>query len=248
MSHMAKLTKQESKLHNQALDLVHSDKRLTFEDKLFVLENFQESQNNSNSLAGAFFTPWGLARDTAIDVGDGSVVDMCAGIGALSLAVQQRCNVTNHLCVELNPDYYLVGKRIVPEATWVNQDVFEASEWIKELIGPFDTAISNPPFGAIKTADNYRGVYTGSEFEYKLITTASEIARFGVFILPQQSVPFKYSGVRCFERVSSNKHDKFIKQTGIILEPGCGVDTSLYLKQWHGVSPLCEIVTTEFQS
>lgn len=38
---MARLTKQETKLHQQTLDLVHSDKILTFDEKEFILQNYQ---------------------------------------------------------------------------------------------------------------------------------------------------------------------------------------------------------------
>lgn len=62
----------------------------------------------------------------------------------------------------------------------------------------------------------------------------------------QQSAPFAYSGVRQYERRVSGKCAKFIEQTGIFLNPGCGVDTSYYLDDWKDVKPLCEIVLSDF--
>lgn len=243
---MAKLTKQESKLHLKALDLIHSDKVLTMSDKLFVLENYQESSGNTNSLAGAFFTPWGLACDTMLEVLDGEIiVDLCSGIGCLTLAALNNKIPQALISVELNPEYYEIGKRLSPESYWINGDVFDVlNDELSGLSGV--SVISNPPFGQIGTGKSYKGDYTGGEFEFKLISAAKKIASHGTFILPQGSTPFKYSGSQYFQNVTSNKYDKFAKQTGLEFEFNCGISTEQYLKQWHGVSPLCEIVTVGY--
>ena len=235
-----KLTKQQSKLHLQAMDLVHSDKRLTWEERKFILDNYAEAQGQLNALAGAFFTPYGLARDTSIEVGfsdgGGSIVDLCAGIGMLSFACEGKgADIT---CVEFCAEYVTVGRRVVPSANWVQADVFSTT-------GRFDFAISNPPFGGIK-GDNFQGKYTGGQFEYKVIELASTLATYGVFILPQQSAPFRLSGVRHFEESEGDKARKFREQTGIEMQPSCGIDTSMYLDEWKGVSPMCEVVCCEF--
>lgn len=241
---MAKLTKAETKRHNQIQDLINSDKALTYEEKIFILENFHEGAYTNNSELGAFFTPMGLARDFTIDACEsGSVVDLCAGIGMLSFSMVNHyyhCPPREIVCVELNRTYYELGRRIVPEATWIHGDALTT-----EFDCIFDEAISNPPFGNIKTSD-WRGKYSGSEFEFKLIERASQIAHTGAFIIPQMSSGFKYSANRYFEWTSSNKVDKFKKETGIDMQPGCGVDTGIYKDHWNGVSPICEIVCCEF--
>ena len=247
---MAKLTKEQSKKHTQVMELVNSDRALTYDEKVFVLENYHESQGQLNSLAGAFFTPPGLARDFSIEVPDNcSVIDLCAGIGALSFPLIHHYNTKRDItCVERCVEYVQVGRRILPEATWINDDVFDHDYFNFDFLSrnsPFDVAISNPPFGRIKE-DTYKGAYTGGEFEYKVIELASRIANYGIFILPQQSAPFAYSGVRQYERRVSGKCAKFIEQTGIFLNPGCGVDTAFYLEDWKGVKPLCEIVLSDF--
>lgn len=237
---MAKLSKQQMKLHNQAMDLVHSDKVLKRDERMFILQNFQEGFNQANSLAGAFFTPLMLSRDTCIEINSNqSVVDLCAGIGGLSFWLDRDNEVT---CVELNPNYIEVGKRVNPYAKWIQMDALEYCETTTDR---FVNALSNPPFGNIKTSD-YKGLYTGSDFEYKIIEAASKVAEFGVFIIPQSSAPFRLSGVREYSDKMETKCKKFVDQTGIEMTPGCGVDTSIYLKEWHGVSPMCEIVTVEY--
>lgn len=244
---MAKLTKAETKKHNQIMDLVESDKALTYEEKLFIIENFHEGAFTNNSELGAFFTPIGLARDFTLDAcTNGSVIDLCAGIGGLSFAMvhyMMYAKVREIVCVELNHTYYKLGKRIVPEATWIHGDALTT-----EFDRVFDMAISNPPFGKIKTSD-FKGKYTGAEFEYKVMERASQIARAGTFIIPQMSANFRYSGARCFEQnasTTSAKCKKFLDETGLEMVPGCGVDTSYYLEDWKGVKPLCEVVCMEF--
>lgn len=244
---MAKLTKPEAKAHAEAVALLEKDV-LTDDDRLFVMEHWQESANHVNSAAGAFFTPRGLARDAAFEVGnEGRVIDLCAGMGSLSLAVfwhgyYQRRGMGKTLelvCVELNPDYVAIGRKMLPEATWICGSIFDLPD-----LGHFDTAISNPPFGAIPGA--HGGAYTGSKFEFKTIEIASRIADYGVFIIPQQSSGFRYSGAHRFERVESRDYSKFVQQTGIELDIGMGVDTSQYRDEWHGVAPQVEIACADF--
>lgn len=243
---MAKLTKPEIKAHNEAMELVDCDRPLHDEEKEFILDNWQESATHVNSAAGAFFTPRGLASDFSIEVGGSSVklgpcIDLCAGIGSLAYHVAHRFQ--RIVCVEVNPEYARIGRRVVPEAEWIVCSAFDPR--VLDL-GIFSWAISNPPFGRIK-ADDYSGTYKGGEFEYKIIELASRIAWFGAFILPQMSAPFRYSGRQSFEREESDKVRKFREQTGIEMEPNCGIDTSIYAKDWRGVSPVCEIVVCEFE-
>ena len=146
------------------------------------------------------------------------------------------------VCVERNPDYVEIGKKLVPEATWICADVFDVLDM---NLGKFDTAISNPPFGNIKRENNSPR-YSGKDFEYHVIDIASSLADFGVFIVPQGSAGFNYSGRPYYERQKEGKAVKFQELTGLYFEAGCGVDTSIFKNEWKGVSPICEIVCVEF--
>lgn len=237
---MAKLSKEAAKKHQQALDLVHSDKVLSLDDRFFILENFHEAATNMNGLAGAFFTPEGLANDFSIEVSScKSLIDLCAGIGRLSFHCRDRAE--RIVCVEQNPEYAAVGKRVLPEAEWIVSDIFSLPD-----LGRFSMAISNPPFGAVKTGGAFKGLYSGASFEYKVIELASHIADRGAFIIPQSSAPFRYSGERAYREEITKECAKMMRQTGIVLENNCGIDTSYYKDEWHGVSPICEIVLCEF--
>jgi SAM-dependent methyltransferase len=236
-----KIPKQAAKLHNQALALTRESRRLTLDERAFVLAHFHEGAQHMNGLAGAFFTPPGLARDFALEVCGRRVLDLCAGIGMLSDAADN--GERSFVCVERNPDYVEVGRQAMPDATWVCASAFDLDAFAH--LGPFDCVISNPPFGQVP-AEGYVGTYTGSRFEYRVVETASRLAPYGVFIVPQMSAPFRYSGQTCFRKDEDEACRRFREQTGIRMEPNCGIDTAAYRGEWKGVSPLCEIVCCDF--
>ncbi|CAE6843257.1 hypothetical protein [Paraburkholderia aspalathi] len=95
-----KLTKAQTKLMTEVNKLVALDRRLTEDERLFVLENFQEGATHDNGAMGAFFTPWGLARDFSFEVPSGcrAIVDLCAGIGSLAHACEEKAK--SIVCVE----------------------------------------------------------------------------------------------------------------------------------------------------
>ncbi|MFN4017628.1 MAG: methyltransferase [Reyranella sp.] len=236
---MSKLTKKQAKAHAEAVALVKRGD-LTIDEKFFVLENWREDARHINSQAGAFFTPWELARDFAIEVHGRRIIDLCAGIGALGFMYSLGKDAIDLTCVEINPDYVAVGRAILPEATWICGDALALPD-----LGRFDCAIGNPPFGAIKRSVE-GSKYRGRSFEYHVIEAASRVADYGAFIVPQMSAPFIYSGTNSYKATNPDEYAKFSAATGIVLEPNCGIDTSTYADQWRGTSPKVEIVLAEF--
>lgn len=235
-----KLSKSEARAHARALDLIHSDRTLREDERQFVVAHYQESASQLNGLVGAFFTPPALARDFSIEVSGRRLLDLCAGIGNLAFACEHRAQ--DIVCVERCADYVAAGRRVLPQAQWIHADVFDFDF---STLGVFDCVIANPPFGRIP-AEGFKGRYTGGDFEYRLIELASRCARHGVFLLPQGSAPFKLSGQPYYSETNNPKARKFTEQTGIELSPNCGIDTEQFRKDWHGVSPVCEIVCCEF--
>lgn len=247
---MAKLTKIQARLHQQACEILAADRDLSEDEKLFVLEHWQEAAHTTHALAGAFFTPLGLARDLSIEVSGNRVIDLGAGIGHLAWSCRDLCGrrwndepARELVCVEANPTYVEVGRRVLPEATWICADLLDVPGM---GLGRFDTAIANPPFGAIARAGDAPGGYRGRRFEYHAIAVAAQLADHGAFIIPQQSAPFRYSGQPYFREQRDPELDRFENATGITLEPSCGIDTSTYAEDWHNVRPRVEVVTCDF--
>ena len=240
---MGKLTKSQTRQHEQACALLEKDE-LTFDERWFVLENWHEGANHLNTAAGAFFTPVDLACDFKLEIRGSKVIDLCAGIGVLSFMHYHRQSHDRRpeiTCIDINQAYVEVGKKVLPEATWICGDVFE----VCRDLGGFDVAIANPPFGrGVKGPAAPR--YRGPEFEFKVIDLASDLATFGAFIVPQKSAGFVFSGAPYYERREREEYRRFARQTGLHLEAGCGIDTTVHQDGWRGVSPRCEVVCCEF--
>ncbi len=243
---MAKLTKTERKYHAQAEEVLKKD-TLSESDKEFVLQHWHPAASFDVGASGAFFTPFELAKDFRIDAGQGRIIDLCAGIGSLAYWVRNFTwgadEPAELVCVEINPAYVEIGKKIVPEATWICGNVFDVPEMD---LGHFDHAIANPPFGKVNRHGRTAPRYQAAEFAYHVIDIASDIADHGAFILPTGSAPFQYSGVQCYRRCESRNYLTFEEQTGISMDAGVGIDTSLFIDQWKGTKPAVEIVCADF--
>lgn len=240
-----KLSKQDIKKHDEASEILKKDS-LSYDDQIFVFENWREDAHHVNSQRGAFFTPMSLARSfavTTIGAGSGRVIDLCAGIGALSWQLSGGYSDYEIVCVEQNPDYCEVGQKLVPNAKWICGNVFDVLDM---GLGRFDFAVSNPPFGSINRHGGNAPRYSGSGFEYHVMDIAAHISGLGAFILPQSSSGFKFSGERCFAREYSNKYERFHKQTGINLNCS-SVDCDFAKPLWRGTSPTVEIGYCDFQ-
>ncbi len=248
-----KLSKNTLKKHKEAVNILIKDV-LEHDEKLFVLEHWNPSVVNEVQYSGSFFTPYDIATNMAMETNGENVIDLCAGIGSLSFA---HYNYHKHnypeglrvVCVEQNPQYVAIGKKILPEAEWLNLSVFYLDELMLYVHkGKFDVAIGNPPYGNIKTDNVYPKIlkYTGNEFEYKVIEVAKLLANRGVFIIPQGSSPFAYSGQQCYRETNPTKYTKFKDQTGIEFGFNCGIDLSFHLDQWVGTKTQVEIITVEY--
>lgn len=141
-----KINKKGNEITSAVIDLVHSDRALTYDEKEFILLNYAGDAVGST---GAFFTPEMLSWDFIIDAGStGRCIELCAGIGRLSFDQYQRNKPEHITCVELNPEYVMIGKRVLPEAEWVTGDALTFSSSDR-----YDVVYGNPPFGKIKTSE-----------------------------------------------------------------------------------------------
>jgi hypothetical protein len=242
-----RMSKTKARAHQHACELLKKPK-LSLDDRFEVLRKWQAGASPLNGIAGAFFTPAGLARDLAVamPVCSGRIVDLCAGIGSLAFAAWRYADEPSNceiVCVEINPVYVGVGRKVLPEATWICADVFALPD-----LGRFDIAIANPPFGSTSRSGRAPR-YSGREFEFHVIDIASDCAKYGTFLVPQESAPFVFSGVQGFRWKSPaerDRYDAFSKSTGIELTENVGVDTSFYADEWEDVEVVTEIVLADF--
>ena len=88
-----------------------------------------------------------------------------------------------------------------------------------------------------------------------------KVSDYGVFLIPQRSAGFEYSGKNQYSAVHNSKYKRFMKSTGLELEFGIGVDTAyeyLYTwdyddgtttsSNWKGVNPVVEFATCSFSN
>lgn len=246
---MVRLSKRNRKLHDQAVSLL-SKETLSSDDIDFFLANWNEGADIDNQRLGAFFTPIDMAFDFVLDaIGQLypnqtlRIIDLCAGIGTLSLAAHWRYGDDIDItCVEFSSTYCDIGKKLLPSATWICADISDVD--VISTLSDFDLVISNPPFGAINTINNPFS-YNIKNAEFQIIEIASKLAKFGAFILPQGSCPFKFSGQQCFSVTENAKYNRFVQDTGITLSPGMGCDTTVY-NSFKNTSVTVEFVHAEF--
>ncbi|MEU7477049.1 hypothetical protein AB0A63_13765 [Lentzea sp. NPDC042327] len=246
---MPALTHEQERRHRQACQLVNLSRDLQQEEREFVLDYYRASTTGRSRSDRAHFTPRGLAIDMSTEVIGNRVVDLAAGIGRLAYHNTNTwpCDSRELVCVERNEEFVRVGRRVVPEARWICADIMTIPDMLDDL-GTFDTAISNPPYGAIDRLIQATLGYRGRRFEYHTIGLASMIARHGVFLIPQRSASFQFSGPagKFVPGTGDDEYDKFVAATGIELDHNCGIDTDHYRGSWHDVNVLVEVVTVDF--
>ena len=242
---MAKLTKREVADHRYAEELLQRG-NLDYDERIEVLEKWHEGAVHMNSAASAHFTPYEMAFHLAIEVDARRVLDLCAGIGALSVGVLNHSEsaIEEMVLLELNPDYAAVARRLLPKAEVIVGSVYDKVLMAELASRNFTCVISNPPFGNNAKSGNQGPRFKGP-MDYEVIDIASDLAPSGVFILPQQKLPWAYSGKQGMQRVENAKYDRFFEATGIELGTNCGIDTTL-CGSFKDVNVTVEIAVCDF--
>lgn len=255
---MAKLTKAAMAAHERACALLAEERLLTIEERIDIIDNWHEGAAHLNTRASAHFTPWDYARHVALEGATPKLLDLCAGIGTLAFACAVEAagwgdpdEVSAQMTlVEINPAYAAVARRLLPRAEVIVGSIYDTGLQADLASRGFDAVVSNPPFGSIsKGSDDRAPRYTGKDAHYAIIDIASDLACYGVFVLPQQACPFRYSGRQTYDelRAGENRaYDKFKEQTGIELTMNCGIDTTA-LPAFRGVGITTEIALAEFE-
>lgn len=241
---MAKLSKAAQRAHAAAVALIESGRPLTLDEIEQCYQDWHEGAENNQTAASAFFTPIGMASDLRFDMPmHGSFVDLCAGTGRLAyfaggqhLWREFRHQYDRIVCVERNPDYVRIGKRLFPDAEWICGDALDPA--VHRQIGNVDFAIANPPFGKMTESDFAAPRYKGAEFELKVLDVMATLAPEGWAIVPAMTAPWDSRGMQR----EASKAKAFTKATGLPLHRFANVDASYYRDEWRGTSPAVDFV------
>ena len=115
------LSKTITQRHQNALAHLDHDE-LTLHQRWQMFEDFHEGADSGTWLMGAHVTSLALANDLLLNIDRGPILDLCAGIGTLAFSDMHRRyhdTMPSITCLELNPQFVAVGKKILPEATWI---------------------------------------------------------------------------------------------------------------------------------
>ena len=241
---MAKMTKRKLTLHDEAMDLVRLERDLTMREKEFVLEHYKPYATHNVTETNAFFTPSELAMAATIEMPNPDeyvkpvrILDICSGIGMLSFAYYHYSGYDTSrveiVCVEYEEEYVKVGKKILPEATWVQGDILE--DMLLDPYGLFDCFISNPPFMKM---GQYKGTYNAAQL-------GMEVSKYGVMIVPQCNCPFRYSGQSQYTEEHNRDYNKFEDTELIKFSVSCIDTETIDDCQWDDVNVTTEIVIVE---
>lgn len=175
---------------------------------------------------------------------------MCAGIGMLSYALKIRDsydqNIKSYTCIELNPKFVEIGKKILPQAKWICADAYDKDLWddlVKDLPDKrFDLMVSNPPFGRDQISkEKYDWLNFTGQRDLMAVEVCLRYGKNGYFILPSGSAPFTYSGRPWYEDKPerySQKFKRFLKDNkDFKFQMTCdGIDSSIYKDEWKNLN------------
>lgn len=236
-----KLTKAEIKIQKQVFELLKKD-NLTNEEIDWIYENINAGYISDVTTHSFYQTPLNLSYDAVLMwPTHGVLIDMAAGFGILTHCAKIRDgynkDIKHYVCIERNPVYIEIGKKLCPYADWIEGDIFNKNVWdsIKQKYGRIDCIMSNPPFGKVSKSDADKSwlKYKGSDLEIAAIEVAlvnCDKQYNCSFILPVGSLTFRKNMAGGYmEHVQCRKIDKLKKEMGVeFYMSWCSIDTDVY--------------------
>lgn len=232
-----KLTKQQTKAHDEVMALLSLQRSLSRDEIAQCYRDYIPGATNNIGKGGIFFTPPDLARDFACCTVDrGRVLDACAGTGILAWRMFEQSPNADRLhvtCVETNPEFIEVGKRLLPQAEWVRGDMFDLS-FVKSL-GTFSQGVSNPPYGRVPTVACKWTTFRGSAHLMMAEILLRLCERSADMIVPAQDVYWAGDSCPNVERSANLKLFRAaLPGVDVVPHP---IECEIYREQWRGASP-----------
>lgn len=258
---MGKITKVESKKHDEAMALLSLTRPLLPFEVDFVYENFNPMANNDVGKNGVFFTPYDIAIDLAQSCNpSGDIVDFGAGIGMCSWAMSIQLHSEpshRHVAIEINPEFVEIGKKLQPNLEWYCASIFDLN-FLKSL-GFFDCAFGNPPYGNISAKTGTEWMLTKGPAEILTIEVAARISyNVGTFVIPSELADYEIdperqkmlrqsgkSFVKDPETFSTSKKSLLKAFPGLFFsawDSGICLDNAM---NWKGAKPKVDIVDVD---
>jgi hypothetical protein len=241
-----KLTKVQTKLHDEAIALLKHSRDLTESEVAFVLDNYHPGAETNLGKNGVFFTPEGMATDLSVfayptgDRGNLRYIDACAGIGRLIWAIKNadglERKISEIVAVEQNPRFVEIGRKLFPDVNWIEGSIFNL-DLVRQL-GWFTIGVSNPPFGRLPdTLGERKWLANQQPAHLAVAEVLSHLCERGaVMIIPDND----HSEAR-----NSKDYANFTRTVpGMTITPE-SVDSSIY--KFASASPSVAVVNLEYQ-
>lgn len=245
-----KISKAESKKHDEALAVLSLTRALTQDDIEFVYENYNPMAEHNVGKGGIFFTPLEMAREFCIYAhGDGDVIDLAAGIGVLSYkALLQHRSGRNstekprrHVAIELASTFVEIGRKLVPEIEWIEGDIFDQD--LLRSLGTFDYAISNPPFGQVITKKSADWMLTKGPAQNLTIEVMARLCWGGGYIIAPDNMADYDLERRKYREPKVGEQFKHFPGISFQIIPTMYEE---YDKAWKGANPRARIIDVNF--
>lgn len=239
---MGKMSKRELAQHREAMALIEAGRKLSLDEMRFAFEHYHEAADSNQTAASAFFTPCDMASDLELEMpSHGTFVDLCAGIGRLAYFAGGQWRYEPHqydriVCVEINPRFVEIGRKLLPEAEWICGDVLDPA--VIRQVGQVDFAISNPPFGNTTRSPHSAPRYKGKDFDLAVMDVAATLAPSCWAIVPEDRARWDRRGTKRY----SKRAEIFSKATGLEIHRFSSVCPEYHRDEWRGVKPSVEIV------
>jgi predicted RNA methylase len=237
-----KLTKAQTRDWDKIKGLLEGKKPLEDEEAQIFLDKFLPGMVRTDvSRLGAHFTPWDVARELtywAVSPGD-RVLDLAAGVGSLSRACAYYGDNIEVVAVELCHEFIEIGKRIAPEARWVQGSIYDQK--LIQRLGKFDAVVSNPPY-SIKVEKQDWLSYNGAS-ELMAAEVALRAGKDATFIMPANSVPWHFDHMGCYNERWDNRHlVNFVRANPDARFSNLSVDMGIYKDLWKSGLSSVEMV------